>query len=449
MKIENKILNQSNLLALSLIILLITRAGHFINNSYALLSYDYSFYLFAAENILKSSQTKLLTGLSGGYNSWLFYISSFFNLPSEFILNITFFIASILTGVCFYFVFNKKNATAGILAVFLIAVSPIQTEVYNIFLWKNLITIPILLLAYKFLEEKNWKLVTLFSFLILITHRTTAIIYFLSLFIYFLYQNLSAKKFKNAAIILSGTLFGSVILYFIPSINKLVTSLLSNPNVYVRTGLFLEQENLFFLGWPVLILGLLGLWKQAKNKLNTLWLVFTGLCLVWFILHLPFYRRVLIFLDLGLIYFAADFLSQINYKNWQTKTFLAILFVYLLIFNFQFSTKRQQLISKAQIIEIKNFVPKNPGDFVLTTSANNAPWLLGYSKNIRLAAPGLFEDRNSYQEWQDFWQGKNQEHFLSKYPRPLYLYQRDYITPGEINNCLKPISENFSEYICK
>lgn len=437
------------LLMLSLFTLLTFRTLPLLYGTFANYGYDYGFYLFAIKHTQNLTLSSFFTALWGGYNNPLFYIGNLLHIPASITLNELYFFASLFTGLCFYFVFAKKNWQAGIFACLLFATSKIQAEMYNIFLWKNVLALSFLLLSFKFLEERRWKLFIFSSLMILLTHRTTAIIYILTLLIYFTHQFIKQKKYK---LLVFGSSLITICLatsYTLLPIKSIISNLINNNNSYVRTGLFLENQNLFAIWWPFLALALPGIFLYLKNRRGILWPIFTTVCLLWVFFHLPFYRRIIIYLDIAVIYFSAHFLNQLNFRAWQVKTSIGLIFIFLLFSAQNFIRSRPVWISSPEIEEIKKFKTKTPGNFVLAVSANDAPWLLGFGNEIRLTAPGLFEDRNTYEQWQTFWAGQNQKEFLWKYPRPLYFYQRSYKLSGEINNCLSQVSKNFFEYNCK
>ena len=366
------------------------------------------------------------------------------HLPAEAGLNFTLFLLALLLGFTFYLAFqNKKFA---LFAVLLCACSIIQAESYSMFLWKTLLALPFLVLGFKFLQEKKWLAFAISTLIILLTHRTTAIIYLLTIGLYFIWQLIKAKRYKW---IVGGlTTTGFLIILFLPQLKIIIQNLISNNNYFVRTGLFLPYQNLFSLLWPYLLLAIPGLYLYIKQKEQPLWLILFGVSVLWFIFHLPFYRRILIYLDLSLIVFAAYFLSTVIAKSRLPKAGVMVIVTVIVLFlsyrSATFILAKPPLIYAEETEEIKNF--NFPSGFVLAVSANDAPWLLGYINNQRLGAPGLLEDPHTYQEWIEFWNGQNQRQFISHYPRPLYFYQRAYqLPPVGITQCLRPLTINFSE----
>jgi hypothetical protein len=425
---------------LALTVLIIVRLLPLLKAPLAFFGYDYGFYLYAANH---ASSLQLGTALWGGYNSPLFYLAHLLHVPPALVLNEFYLLATVCLGLCWY-IFYRPNWQAGVWAALFTAFSLFQIEAYTMYLWKNIIALPFLLLGFKFLSEKKYWPWILCSFMILLTHRTTAIFYLLTVGIYLLCLQLRAKRYFW---ILGATAAGIVIVFaFWSKLYPIYINLIYNNNEYVRTGLFLEGQNLFALLWPILLLALPGLYLYWKRKQNSLLIIFTAVCALWIIFKLPFFHRVWIYVDLSLVGFAAYFLGQINYASKWLKIAAIIVIVFLGYRAIDYTLNKEPSIYPEEVAEIQNF---NRTGFVLAVSANDAPWLLGYAKNVRLGAPGLFEDPHTYQQWLDFWAGKNQNEFLANYPRPLYFYQRSYRMQGQINSCLSPLSQNFSQYICQ
>ncbi|MBI5530787.1 MAG: EpsG family protein [Candidatus Doudnabacteria bacterium] len=431
-------------LLFALVPLLIIRLVLLAKGPVGLFGYDYGFYLFAATHLNPLSASGWLVALWGGYSNPLFYAAKLFFIPPNILINEFYLFFSPLLALSFYWLFgnNKKSA---LFAVLLCAGSLIQTESYSMFLWKSWAAMPFLLLAIKFYQEKKWNGLIFSALAVALTHRTTLIVLLLSLAASYLTEQILDKKYRKITLPLAAGLALTLAVIFIPHLKSVVGELLQNKNDSVRTGLFLDGQNLFLLFWPYLLLALPGIYLSFKKRGSLTATVFSLVCLAWFLLKLPFYRRFLIYLDLSLIYYGAYFLGQIDYKHWGKKLGIALVLLFLFYLNFQFTAAKQPLISRAEIEEIKNF--NQPGAFILATSADDAPWLLGFSNNARLGAPGLLEDPNSYEDWQNFWQGQNEIQFISHYPRPLFFYQRSYRLQSQfLQQCLIPVSENFFRY---
>ncbi len=296
----------------SLTTLLVLRVLPIFKSPLSTYGYDYGFYLYAAEHAQTLRLSSWLTVLWGGYNNPLFYLAHVLRVPPGVMLNEAYFAAVIFAGVGFYFLLKRFSWQAGALACALFGLSLVQTEGYLMFLWKNILALPFLLLGFYFFTQKRFRPWLICSLLIFLTHRTTAIIYALTLSMYGIYWLIKHKKYF--LLIGFGLLALIMVLcgFYFLNLKSLILNLISNNNYYVRTGLFLENQNLFALWWPYLLLALPGMWLYLKRREHWLLPIFAGLCLTWIFLHLPFYRRVLFYLVLAVIYFASYFLGQID-----------------------------------------------------------------------------------------------------------------------------------------
>jgi hypothetical protein len=408
--------------------------------------YDYGFYLFALKH---TSFANFFSLFSSNYQHPLFFFAQIFKFDPALFLNFSYFGFSLFLGYAIYLFFGQ-NKTAALWSVVFFALSLVQQESYPMFLYKSAFALPLMFLAFKFLAEKNWPSWFIISVLIILSHKTTAVIYLLTVFAYFLFNFIKTKPLKLAGLVILPSAL--TILLFFSKIKLSIFSLFNPNSDVVQNGLFLPGINPLSLIWPVMLFALPGLYFYFKNKLHPLPIFFLAVSTFWILFSLPFYRRIYIYLDLSLIIFAGYFFSIFttkisahkNYKLFLSGIILSL--VSLFVWQINFSLQKEPLISAAEVMEIKQF-NQHPG-FILALSANDAPWLLAYAGNYRLGAPGLLEDPQTFTDWQNFWHGLNQSEFLKRYPRPLYFYQRSWQILDFPPNCLKNISENFSVYTC-
>jgi len=305
---------------LALAALVILRLLPLLKSPISAYGYDYGFYLYAAAH---AAGLKLGTALWGGYNSPLFYFGSLLHIPATILLNEIYLLATALLGLAWLWFFGAKRWQMGAWAILLTACSLLQAELYTMYLWKTVLALPFLVLGFKFLAEKKYWAWAACSAVILLTHRTTAIFYFGAIALYFVYWQIRAKKIYWLAGEAAAPIVAAVLLW--PTLQPIYVNLIYNNNEYVRTGLFLEGRSRLLLLWPVLLLGLPGLYFHLKRGKNPLLAIFFGLSVVWVIFRLPFFHRIWIYIDLSLIGFAAYFLGQIDFSKKKLRTAAAIL----------------------------------------------------------------------------------------------------------------------------
>ena len=410
-------------------------------------SYDFGFYLYQVRHLSAAPLLTYLAGLSGNYSSPLFLLYKLVPIgPENFLLILS---LACEAALVFSFVrYFKNQPKLGLVAALLAIFSVVQTETSLLVLIKTLIALPIMVLGLAFIKENRWRKVGVIFILLLVLHRTTAIFFTLTFIMYGLFVQIKLRQWRWLLAEIALVIIGGWFLWNAFPVADFITKIFSEYNPYVRGGIFLANHNWLVWLWPIWLLGLGGIIFYIKHRQHPLPVILALTTAAWIILKLPFYNRALIYLDLALIIFAAYFLNQLNLKKHWHKAVLVISLLVLAGYSFYFLKQERPLISQTEVNEIKNFSTPLPGQFVLTTSANDATWLLGFLKDSRLGAPGLYEDRSTYQEWNNFWNGVNQTQFLWRYPRPLYIYQRDYYVPGPINDCFLPLSPHFFQYVC-
>jgi hypothetical protein len=406
--------------------------------------YDFGFYLYAAKHISLHGWQDILVGVSGGYTHPLFWALKLFGANTASGLSALLFLVSMGVGAAFYVV--SPNPRVGLWAVLLAALSVPQSEGYLLFLLKGEVGLILLLLSFAALIRQRYVLASVLGVLLLFSHRTSVLMYGLALGCFVLWEQIKKKQLwlvllEVAAIALSLFVFRSVWL-------GPVHAFLGGQNQAVLEGVFLYGQSFIGVVWPFVIAAAIGIYFYVKNKQHPLLLIFFLVTVLWSVFHLPFYNRVLLFVDVGLILFTAYFFAS----SWLVpKVRLAVISLFLIVMSYNvlsFLARYQPLISSSEISEIEQrHFP--PGSFVVALSANDAPWLLGYLPyGVRLSAPGLFEDRHTYGEWVAFWSGETDYTFFAGLPRPLYVYARSFEAPPGMQKCLREVSTNFSEVTC-
>jgi hypothetical protein len=404
--------------------------------------YDYGFYLYAVR--FSHLSLALLTGLSGGYSHPLFVIIRLLHIPAVAGLNVLMLLAALSVGTVFYFVFD--DARRGLWATVLAAFSVAQAEAYVSFLFKNEIGLLLLLLGIGFvLRRKRWPVVGVALGLLLL-HRTTFIIFAVSLVAYFLYVYASGSRWKYWIWVL-GTAIAALVGFrstWLPWAQAVIRS----PNQAVYEGIFLYGQNFWLLSLPLVCLGIAGAYSMLVKKKHAFLLVYLSICVLWVLCRLPFYNRILVYADAGFILCAAYFVAETARAQALRLWFAFVCIAAMVTISVWFNISRTPLIAPDEVQEIQSF-KTSPGNFVVALSADDAPWLLGYlPSGVRLAAPGLFEDKHTLLEWQQLWSGTVGDSFFASLPRPLFLYSRSFPVPSGLQACVRQVSKNFSQVTC-
>jgi hypothetical protein len=426
------------LLIIRLLPLLVSPLGHF--------GYDYGFYRFAITGSRLSFWQNIVKW--NNYDNVFFWLTRLFHLPAEPTLTISYILLTLGVGLSLYFLLSNNGAAAGLVGLLLFGLSVPQTESYLQFFWKGAAATIFLLASFNTLHKKRYWLSALSGIGIFLTHhKTTIIISAICFGIYLLYRQLKDKKYLYLileALGLTVLAFALKPFWFVKLAN-----FLNHPNQLVTNGIFLLDKNSLILTITLFALGAVGLIRTKISRANPFMIILGGISLLWLVFKLPFYHRILAYLDLASIYFAALYISELPKKHLLDKSVIIILSLSIIFNIFIFVKNREPLITQNEVKEIQNITNSNPGSFVLALDSNDAPWLLAYASNARLAAPGLFESHHSYEQWQEFWNEKDQVNFLNSYPKPLLVYgKQNFIQQLKIKRCLEPISETFSKLTC-
>ena len=408
--------------------------------------YDGGFYLYAISHLKNFN----LFSAWGAYQNPVFFLNKIFNFSPAGFLNFWYLLANAGTAAALYLYLRRFGRSAGALGALLFAGSVAAVEAYSFYLWKNNIALPFLILALYFIDKKKWLPAALSSMVILLSHRTTAIIYGLFLAVYIV---LSIPKTKKNWLILSASAFlAAAAVFFTPLYSFFINfarNFFSQPNPGLTQGIFLTGQSYWSLSAAAIILVVPGILLSGKKAKDVSMVYLFALTFLWVVLKMPFYQRIFIFVDIAAVCFAAIALAKLMSLGKQPKITASIVLLLFMAQGLFYAATKDPQISTKEIQEISQVSSAQRKAFVLALSSRDAPWILAYSVNSGGAAPGLFDDRLTYEEWVDFYNGHNQKLYLTRFPKPLLIYSRSINLAGEYRQCLNSLSENFSEYLCK
>lgn len=403
--------------------------------------YDYGFYAYTVQHTPLDSPAYFI-GQVNDYGNHLFMILNWLRLPQLESLNILFIVFTALAGVLMFLYLRKYSLLAGCIGAGLMALSIAQTQSYDMFLWKNAYGQVLLLITFLLIQAKNYVWSAFPFALLLITHKTTSLLAIISLSTEFIFL-----KTKYRLWFLFGMLAAAGIFLFGLNGYQYIKTLQDSE---VRNGIFLSFKEYLSFSWYLLPLAVWGIYQSIKRRKELAWLSLTLLTLFMIFAGTIFHQRMIFFLDLSLIVFSALSIHYLPSKRSLKLVAAAVVIIIASVGLINFTKQIQPAITETEIKEIQAFSTYHQGAFVLAINSLDGPWLLAnLSGNIRLAAPGQFEDTNSLVQWQMFWQNPTNSKFLSTYPSPLYLYLRS--NQSQLSNwqCLNKVSQNFYEYTCK
>lgn len=276
-------------LLLTLSALIIIRILPILKSPFSTYGYDFGFYSYEAGHAGQFHFIDLFNNaVWGGYNNPIFLIGSWLHIPSALLVSEFYFLAAVALGLAIYFWMKLKSQAAGIFACLLVAASFVQTSGYLMYLWKNIVALPLLVLGFKFLEEKKYWQLAVCTAVILLLHRTTAIVFISSLIIYGIWQFIQQKKFRLLAGLFAAALILAATGFYALHLKSLIFNLIHNNNYYVTTGLFMEGSNFWLIWWPFLLLALPGVYLYLKKRQHPILPVFTAILLIWIAFKFPF-----------------------------------------------------------------------------------------------------------------------------------------------------------------
>jgi hypothetical protein len=372
----------------------------------------------------------------------------------KFIIYYWHIIINVLVGIAlFLFVKEISDKKAAIISLILFTLSLTQYEAYWYFLYRNSLALFFMFLALWLIEKKSplafWP--TLF---LTIIHKSTPFIFLLVIVIYLIFKKeWRLLIFELLAILIGGLYvlnFKATKVFFNLLFNKF-----TNDTHMIKTGSFMEIGEYLKISWLYLIFAFWQTYKNLKSKKFTLPLILflvTGFLIA---IRFIFYKRLIIYFDLGAIILAAIALKNIIQKHlpeFQNQ----ILIIGLIFFSFSniyYIIDKPLLIPKEElkiIKSIQNYTSNN--DYILNIDSTYAPWLEGWS-NRKVISPGLLRDTWSFEEWQIFWANNDleaQKKLLNRYSDPIYLFlgeKNPSFTPNP--DCFTSLNKNLYEYTCQ
>lgn len=404
--------------------------------------YDYGFYAYAVQHTPLDSP-KYFAGQVNDYGNHVFVVLNWLRLPQLPTLHILFMSFYGLSGILLYKMLAKHDKIAALTGVALFAFSVAQTQSYTMFLWKAAYGQMLLLATYLLIQKKKFYWEFLPVIIIAITHKTTAIMAMASLLPYYVLE-----PAKRRILVLSALGIISIIILFALNGYNYILQLVNSD---VENGQFFNIAQYLRYTWYLIPAASFGIYQSVKSRTHLPWLSLLAVSILFILFKIAFHERLIMYADLALVFFAALTIAALKF-NKHFQLVAAILLILLAMGNFLAFTKHHAnpRITETEIEELRQFSRSHQGAFVVALSAQDAPWLLAnLGGNIRLAAPGLFEDKKSRTEWEHFWLQPKNSAFLNSYPQPLFLYHRSSRLYPNSWECLQKISAHFFKYTCQ
>lgn len=341
--------------------------------------------------------------------------------PTFLIIPLIIFFSALLFLSLYLFTNRLFGKKAALWAIFLLSCSLVQYRVFYWYYLKNIAALAFLFFTFYCLLSKSpwaifWAVLTVYF------HSPTDFVLYSVLISGFIFYKGHRPYFLFTLVL--------TILFSLPY-------LISNfsfsfaPILTAITTSFGKASGTFYEPLEVLVLAIfylpLGLLSFIKNYKKTPFLIIPILALIiTALLKLFFYRRLLIYLDIFLLIFAAYYLSKI--KNKFFNIFFVILnmaYISIFVIKTAYPGINHDEFKEIQSIKIDGYL--------LATDEMNSPWLMGYSQSKKVISTGLNPEDNYWTdgEWWQFRSGSisTEIELLKKLPQPLYIYHSDRQAP--------------------
>lgn len=311
-------LNQAVLLVSIFLIILLFRLMPFLVYGQAPLGYDVGFYYHYIDKPFDGflKQEDLSIGKNAIIPRFIFDVLRMIGLSPEITLYGS-YIFFVLSSYFLFFISVRKyfSKEAAIFSLLIASLSLTQYLAYWFVLLKMFMALNLMFLSIYFFDTRKG-LSLFFLFLISLTNTST-FIFFLVLWVICYVISLRNDKAMNFKVIGLLTIIGlSFILINFGYLTSL-WSILSLPKIYdiwhLREGSFLNFGSYFSISFIYFVPAFFGFfyWMAKKNKINIFGILFI-LSLGWVLMRFYFFQRIIFFLDIAAIIFAAYAIVVIN-----------------------------------------------------------------------------------------------------------------------------------------
>lgn len=325
----------------------------------------------------------------------------------------------------------------GIVAFFLFVFSVIQWKAYEMVLLKQLFALALVFLCFWLLQRRSFLVVLSGAFLALL-QPLDALLLVVSALLFFVYALALRLPERRYFSVLTALGFAGVVFFswLEPSFWRYAWDIfsagISQPSQLessLRQGVFLSLNDYGYQSAMLFVLGLLGWFYSLRSARPTVMHAYLVVLLVWIVLQLFFYQRLLIQLDAILLCFAAVTMSTL-WRVFRSDRFgqvsLFFIAIGLVVPSFFLWSRFEPTISSQELSSVEAFCSDLPeGTLVAATDSGYGPWLRGYCLQQRVFGPGLFEEnRWSQAEWRSFWDSEEEviPSLLSRYESEVYFY---------------------------
>lgn len=303
----------------------------------------------------------------------------------------------------------------------LLALSSVGYTAYSYILYKSAFALCLLVAALIGYDRRRRVPTALLSILLAASHKTTAIIYLVTLGTAWLID----RPQRHHAATLIGITGATLAL---STMDSTLPRALSSGAVAV----FITWSEYLTLSAGTLIAALYALRARSAAYAHPSLVALALASLAFPLLRLPFYARVFVYTDVALVALAAyglrELVQSLDFDAQPRRAYLAFVALCLVggftLGNLSYQVRAlKPLVSPETIERISATAALLPEVSYLLTPNTEAPWYQGWTR-AHLIAPGMLRDTHTYPEWVAFWQATSTSAtaaFLASFPTPLYV----------------------------
>ena len=344
-------------------------------------------------------------------------------------------IASLLLGAAVYLSSKEFfGESPALISLLFYSASYTQYAVFELLYAKTLFGLCFFLLALHFLKRDN---LTAFT----VCFAATGAFHIPEMLVLALASGIHAIQAKDKRIFACMAVAFLVLVPFvlprISSLSELAQTAVetSSDNFFQGTneggGTFFEISQYQFIALaylPMALIACIIALRERKAELPLAAFVATGAIVA---MQLFFFKRYLVLLDILAIVLAGAGMQKMFFDTGNAKAGTAILAMLLavgLVATAGEATQAKPMLDEQQLAGIEWLEANTPDNAFILATNYDAPWVLGWSKR-KVIAPGLFDwNQDNKTAWLNFLETdslSDAQEFLSKYPKPLYVYKSD------------------------
>lgn len=324
---------------------------------------------------------------------------------------------------------SKINSTA-LVATALFAFSIAQYQFFLWFYFRNAVGILAVLVALLLIQKKSW-LAVLPLILAGTVHSITLVPIFPALALWAMCEK-NMRRFLFPLLAISGAaiivlnwpeFFGYLKFIFSTGIGASAAAAIGR---HEFSGQFLSAFEFIRAAIWYLPFALVGMFRYWKKEI--FWSALGLICILGAVFQILFFRRMFLWLDFVLLYFAARFFADwfAGIRSRKETMIPAALYGVILCVAIGIALLRSTPTIDAETfadLTTLNTLPRDAS--ILAINSRLSPWVYGYSTQTVLA-PGVFDDNVwNESEWNIFWYSNDQfvrPELLNRYQSPVYLF---------------------------